>query len=566
LPELVSESVATCLSGNLDSERAAVSEDGRFIAFQSGAFDLGPLDTNGKDDIYLLDGTTGVMIIVSHNGGNNGSSYPAISAAGRHVAFESDFTGSCPSGCTQVFVYDRDADGNGILDETFAGATQTVLVSESTGASPAPANSHSSKPQLSADGRFVAFETSASNLVPQTTNNVQDIFVRDRDNDGNGLFDESFPGAVAIVRVSVPTGAGQADDKCERAVISADGRFVAYQSEAANLVSNDSNNAVDIFVHDRDVSGNGIFDQPADRLTLRVSEDVTQVAGSAARNSDGDSMRASLSNDGRYLAFRSNATDLLGSGNDPNGSIGDIFLWDRTSGALRFVSESWNPLLGGDGDSKRPRLSGDGRFVVFESDAANLFLTTEGLTHTDVYRADVDPDGDGDLFGGGLFVSRVSATCQVPNEPNEGSFRPAISADGEVVVFNSGASDLHPCDPDTLQDVYTRKGSLTLAVEAPNPSAVLKGDTVSFVAGSGVPAARAVLVVTSIASLPTYVVLPPTVRAFHGGGLYCLAGPVTEDPPISPLTVTLRLLTFDPAGDLVESNDVTVTLVATGGC
>jgi Ca2+-binding RTX toxin-like protein len=205
------------------------------------------------------------------------------------------------NGVHDIFVHDRDADGDGVFDEPGAIATRRVSVS-STGAQ---GNHWSFGPSLSADGRFVAF-SSASNLVPGDTN--CSVFIHDRDADGDGVFDE--PGAIA----TRCAGTGRFPS------VSADGRVVAFTSEASNLVPGDTNDSEDIFVHDRDADGNGLFDEPGARTTRRVSVSSTGV------QANGYSDAPRLSADGRVVAFRSESSNLVHR--DTNG-VGDVFVHDR---------------------------------------------------------------------------------------------------------------------------------------------------------------------------------------------------------------------------------------------
>jgi Tol biopolymer transport system component len=146
-------------------------------------------------------------------------------------------------------------------------------------------------PALSADGRFVAFESASSNLVPGDTNGVSDIFVHDR-----------VTGAT--VRVSVDSAGNEADRISSGATISGDGRFVAFSSWASKLVLHDTNGVYDIFVHDRDPDGNGVFDE-GNGVTTRVSVDSNGTQG------DGHSFNAAISADGTRVAFQSQSDDLV---------------------------------------------------------------------------------------------------------------------------------------------------------------------------------------------------------------------------------------------------------------
>jgi len=217
--------------GNADSGLPAVSADGRFVAFDSMASNLVPGDTNGKRDVFVRDREAGTTRRVSvSSGGTQGKSFSsdaALSADGRFVAFESLASNLAPgdtNNATDVFVHDRRT-----------GTTRRVSVRTGGG----QGNGHSFDAKLSADGRLVVFVSGATNLVPGDTNNMDDVFVHDlRTN--------------ATQRVSVSSGGSQGnDDSFCLPALSADGRFVAFESLASNLVPGDTNGFEDVFVHDR---------------------------------------------------------------------------------------------------------------------------------------------------------------------------------------------------------------------------------------------------------------------------------------------------------------------------
>jgi Tol biopolymer transport system component len=208
--------------GNSSSSSPAISADGRFVAFRSYASNLVPGDTGGLADVFVRDRRLQVTWRVSVGPGGqqaNASSFgtPAISADGRLVAFESFASNLVPgdtNGHPDVFVRDRVAQ-------------LTRLVGP---------GGH--KAALSAHGRFVAFSSYASNLVAGDTNHSLDMFVRDQR-------------AHVTWRVSVGPGGQQANNNSYFPAISADGRFVAFQSFASNLVAADTNGLADVFVRDR---------------------------------------------------------------------------------------------------------------------------------------------------------------------------------------------------------------------------------------------------------------------------------------------------------------------------
>jgi Tol biopolymer transport system component len=216
--------------GNGSSELPSISAGGRFVAFVSNASNLVLHDTNGFYDVFVRDRLNKVTERVSvgphRTQSNDSSSYPVISADGQFVAFQSDATNLVPhdtNGRTDVFVRDRKL-----------GTTERVSISSAG----EQGNGDSFVPVISADGRFVAFDSNATNLVPHDTNGVVNIFVRDRK-------------LGRTERVSVGPHGVQADKDSPLSAISAHGRFVAFWSFATNLVPHDTNGQDDVFVRTR---------------------------------------------------------------------------------------------------------------------------------------------------------------------------------------------------------------------------------------------------------------------------------------------------------------------------
>ncbi|MEN6642913.1 MAG: hypothetical protein ABFE08_10735 [Armatimonadia bacterium] len=265
----------------------------------------------------------------------------------------------------------------------------TTMVSVATGGD--QANGFSYFPSISADGRYVAFESRASNLVAGDTNGSGDVFVHDRT-------------TGTTTRVSVATGGGQGNDESCPSSISGDGRYVAFLSSASNLVGGDTNGKSDAFVHDRTT-----------RTTTRVS-----VATDGGQGNDSSST-SSISGDGRYVAFLSSASDLVGG--DTNGES-DVFVHDRTTGTTTRVSVA----TGGDqanDSSWFPSISADGRYVAFESSASNLIGG--------------DTNGESDVFVHDRTTSTTTRASVATGgtQGNDSSYRPSISADGRYVAFES---------------------------------------------------------------------------------------------------------------------------------
>jgi len=277
--------------GNFGGFNPSISGNGRSVAFESFSSNLVPGDGNGKTDVFVHDRQTGQTTRVSVNSagaeGNDASFSPSISASGHHVAFVSGASNLAPG------------DGNGVWDcfvhDRRSGLTTLVSV-DSAGVA---GNAFSVLPSISSNGRYVAFESNASNLVPGDGNFASDCFVHDRQ---TGL----------TTRVSVDSAGAEGNGGSVNAVISSNGRYVAFSSGASNLVPGDGNGVTDVFVHDRQTG-----------LTTRVSVD------SAGAEGNGGSFASSISavGNGRYVGFSSDASNLVpGDGN----GVGDCFVHDRS--------------------------------------------------------------------------------------------------------------------------------------------------------------------------------------------------------------------------------------------
>ena len=334
--------------------------------------------------------------------GDGGSYGRALTADGRIIAFGSlatNLVAGDTNGCGDVFVHDLTT-----------GVTERVSV-DSSGVE---GDSDSGQPSISADGRFVAFVSAATNLVTGDTNGFWDIFVRDR---STGVTE----------RVSVDSTGAQADYESITATISADGRFVAFVTVADNLVVGDTNGTYDVFVRDL-VNG----------TTERVSVDSSGAEGNGP---SGESWTApSISADGTLIAFPSDATNLVAG--DTNWTT-DIFVHDRSTGTTERVSVDSNGTQG-IGDSFDPALSSDGGLVTFDSDSSNLVAS--------------DTNGSWDVFvhdrttGATERVSLSSAGVQ----GDSSSVFPALSADGRFVTFSSSATNLAAGDTNGSSDVFVR--------------------------------------------------------------------------------------------------------------
>lgn len=384
---------------NNRSGSAAISADGRWVAFQSLASNLVSGDTNGKFDIFLHDrqtGQTSRISLTSAGAQVNDDSYsPSVSGDGHYVAFASRSSNLVSDGNHAIDIFVRDVQ---------AGQTTRVSVNSAG----AEGNGDSFSPSVSADGRYVAFQSNASNLVSGDTNGTADIFVKDRQTGQTS-------------RVSVATGGAQASGASWTPSISGDGRFVAFCSNGPNLVNGDTNDCWDIFVHDRQTGA-----------TSRVSNATGGV------QADADSGSPAISSDGRFVAFASWAGNLRSAISLPSQ---EIYTHDRLTGQTSLVTASPDGTEG-NGNSSAPAISSDGRYVAFQSWADNL-VSGDNNGYWDVFVRDRQT-------GRTFCASQVSGGVQGDRDSDQ----PALSGDGQTVAFVSWATNLVSGDTNAVTDVF----------------------------------------------------------------------------------------------------------------
>ena len=375
----------------------SISGDGRYTAFVSADINLVPNDTNGIVDVFVFDRQTCGVERVSVDSNENqatvaGSSHPSISGDGRFVAFR-----SLGFGLLNGAIYVRDR----LLGTT-------VLASSPNGTQNPPGCCFNRSPSISGDGRYVAFWSDAANLVAADTNNEWDVFVRDL-------------ATSATVRVSVATGGIQAHGEepcCDNfsTALSNDGRFVVFSSSKFDLIAGDGNAARDVFRHDRQTG-----------TTVRVS--VTD----AGAESPGHANQPVVSGDGRHVAFVSSTSLITGDGSLP----ARVYVRDVDAGVTSRVA------VLGHGDpsvySNRPSISGDGRYVAFETTSVAL--------------------APGCLCGS-IFVRDRLLSITRPlgigpgGSTDGGAFMPVLSGDGQFVAFGSTDDDLVPGDTNGVSDLF----------------------------------------------------------------------------------------------------------------
>lgn len=312
------------------SNDPSISGDGRFIAFWSTATNLVPGDTNGAGDIFVRDTAQGSTIRISIDSAgvqaNAGSLAPAISATGMNVVFSSAASNLVAS------------DTNSRYDIFVRDLVSNTTVRASVDSSGAQANGDSRAPGISADGRITAFESDATNLVPVDTNVATDIYVRDLT-------------SLTTTLASVDDSGVQANGNSYEPVVSGGGQVIAFSSYGSNLVPLDTNGGRDVFARDLQNS-----------QTVRVSVDSNEVQGI------GDSLQPAISFSGRYVAYCSYAANFVAG--DTN-FVADIFIRDVKGMTTVRVSVDQAGAQANAG-SFDPAVSGDGRYVAYRSDASNL--------------------------------------------------------------------------------------------------------------------------------------------------------------------------------------------------
>ena len=357
-----------------------------------------PLSTNYVWSFRIA--PTLVPVSLDSNGvyGNDASATPAIDQTGRYIVFVSTNNlapGINTGGIAQIYRKD-----------TMTGEVR-IVSTDNTGLIAADGASTASV--ISADGRYIAFESSATNLVTGDTNGIPDVFLHDTQ-------------TTTTTRVSVATGGAQANGASSAPAISANGRYIAFQSTAPDLVTGDTNTVMDIFLHDTQ--------------TPSTTSRVSVTTGGAEVN--GASSDPAISADGRYIAFQSIASDLVAG--DTN-TVMDIFLHDTQTPSTSRVSITSGGAEA-NGASSAPAISGDGRYIAFQSAATDLIATdTNGVT--DIYLRDHQTP------------STVRLSLSVGGaQPTSESTQAAVSSDGRYVGFSSLANLDTANDTNGVRDIY----------------------------------------------------------------------------------------------------------------
>ncbi len=366
--------------------------------------------------VYKYTHSTGntEIVSVSSSGefGNNDSFDLAYTPDGRYIAFysyASNFDASDTNDNADVFVRD-----------TQLGTTTRVSVATDG----TEGDALSTFPIISANGRYVAFESSATNLVAGDTNLTDDIFVRDLQENTTARVSISNEGSEATSESHVPS-------------ISADGRYITFHSFSGNLVAGDTNNVNDVFVRD---------------TQLNTTSRMSVVTGGAEANSD--SYTSSISPNGRYVTFYSLASNLFD--NDLTLDSNDIFIHDTQTGTTTHMSDIYTTYAFSSSPDEfsqyRNNVSTDGRYVAFSSGSINL-VTNDTNNRPDIFVRDTELN----------TTTRVSVSS-LGVQGNESSIMPSISADGRYVAFISNATNLVAGDTSGIQDAFvhdTQTGTTT---------------------------------------------------------------------------------------------------------
>ncbi|NOQ63187.1 MAG: DUF4214 domain-containing protein [Methyloprofundus sp.] len=398
---LISSSTSAT-TGDWSSLNASISADGRFIAFESSATDIVNNDHNHLKDIFIRDTLENTTQLISRNSSgtqaNDISHSPAISADGRYVTYvskASNLSSDDQAYSDDIFVYDR--------------ITRiTSRVSKENSSAQGKFESGSINPTISADGHYISYESSNTNLVADDNNAANDIFVYDRL-------------TAATTRISVDSSGNQASDSSHFPSISADGRYITFSSSAFDLVSNDHNASDDIFVYDQ--------------ATGQQSLVSINAAGEQA---DNHSILPSISADGRYIAFNSTASNLVD--NDTN-DASDVFVYNRKLATQQRVSLN-DAFQQANNDSFGASISANGRYVTFFSSASNLTSDDHNIDK-DIFAYDTQNKQQ-------TLIS-INSSSEQADDKNDW---PTISATGQYIAFTSSASNLIENDLNNSNDIF----------------------------------------------------------------------------------------------------------------
>ena len=404
------------------------------------------------------------------------------------------------------------------LHDRLTGVTERVSLADDE----SEGNLNSESGCVSDDGNTIAFWSNASNLVPGDTNGTGDIYLRDR-------------AGMRTKRVSLPTpGTGvEGNGNCGTPTLSADGRFVAFATLSSNWVLGDGNATWDVFVKD-------------------TQSQALEKVGPAFGTWHGASTAPWISPEGDFVAFVSTGDDVVVP--DLNSATADVYLWRRAVGSVQRVSTSSGGAQA-DQASANPRVSQFGQVVVFESDATNL-VPGDTNAKTDVFAHDTQSG----------LTTRVSVGHQGA-QGTQPSFHPGLSDDGMSVGFGSHAPNLVPDDTNFDADVFVHDRDYTTWTTYCTAKTNSLGCT-SAISASGVPSATGLspctvtgsLLVNNTVGIFLYSTTGPAAVPAMGGFL-CVGAPFTRTPGAAtggtppPTQDCSGALTFDLSGWVSGGND-----------
>lgn len=390
---------------NGSSGASKVSANCRMTTFSSSASNLVHGDTKRWVDVFAHNAKTDETILVSRALGGeraNGNSRPnGVSATGRFIAYD--------SGASNLVKHDDNDQYDVFVRDTTERRSQRISVPAGGGWADGP----SYRPAISADGRYVAFDSYATNMVPDDGSGGFDVFVRDRV-------------AKTTERVSIGLGGEDPDGESTGAAISGNGRFVVFESGAENLVDNDGNGFVDVFLYDRDADTTSLISVGSD--------------GSPSNNTF--SGIADISANGRYIAFTSTASNLVAD--DTNGTIADVFVRDRVAETTQLVSVNSAGEQGSDFQSLQGTVSADGAVVTFDS-LSSAMVGNDTNDEPDVFVHVMDSG-----------VTKRASVSTGGKQGNLGSVASAIADGGGCVSFTTGANNLVKHDTNDASDILLR--------------------------------------------------------------------------------------------------------------
>ena len=566
-------------SSNAYSDNPSLSADGRYTTYASDATTLGTGDTNSVRDIFLYDNlTAGVRrLSLSQQGAqsNGASNNPVLSSNGTYVAFSSDATNLALD------------DTNGFSDIYVVNVLTGVITRISLSTAGAAANGSNFKPAISATGRYIAWESNATNLLAAgTTVGVTHIYLRDRDVSASGTFDTA--GNVSTVLVSQATGAATpGDGNSIQASISADGQYVAFASDATNLGGTVGGGFRNIYLRD-------VTNSTTTLASIGVAAAASNGSSRAPSLNRNPGVSAGLSADGRYIAFGSEASNLIAA--DTN-AVSDIFVFDRVLSTITRVSvssagaEATDPSPAAPDQrlgSINPTISSTGRYVAFASLANNLTpgdaigrrLTPDEDANSamDVFVMDRDVSGSGTYDTAAniatTMVSKNRFGYQTLNLLGTAStaasdIYPVISADGRWVAFPSdaentaglvhGATNRRSPDLNTFRDVFLHDRRINALPSATTPPSV---SITSPVTGTTYPVNSALTLVGS-ASAPAGTIA--SVQFFVNGTSLGTDATFPYNAVWTPTAVgsfALSALVTDSFGNQATSANVSITIAA----